>query len=121
MGIVNTFPACLESPYLVQDLDAPGQVGELMELAADRLAAATDLFESGQGDQADVTFFSYESIVLRNKNLSFLTVKAFYALFDIFTIYINTYISFVAHNLSVKTKHQSYNQRIQMYCIQFTQ
>ena len=33
-----------------------------MDLAADRLAAATDLFESGQGDQADVTFFSYESM-----------------------------------------------------------
>jgi len=62
MAIVNSFPRCLQSPYLIQDPEAPGGIGKLLELAADRLDAATNLFESGTGDQADVTFFSYEAM-----------------------------------------------------------
>jgi hypothetical protein len=62
MAIVNTFPRCLDSPYLVRDPDAPLRVGDLLALAADRLDAATNLFESRQGDQADVSFFSYETM-----------------------------------------------------------
>lgn len=62
MAIVNTFPRCLQSPYLIVDPEAPREVGKLLTLAADRLDAATNLFESGVGDQADVTFFSYEAM-----------------------------------------------------------
>ena len=62
MALVNSFPRCLQSPYLVQDPEAPAKIGELLALAADRLDAAGHLFESGHGDQADVTFFSYEAM-----------------------------------------------------------
>lgn len=62
MAIVNTFEKCLASPYLFEDPTAPERVEGLLRLAADRLEAATFLHQSGQGDQADVTLFSYEAM-----------------------------------------------------------
>jgi uncharacterized protein (UPF0332 family) len=62
MAIVNTFPKCLESPYLRHDPEAPAQVGSLLAIAGDRLEAAANIRASGQGDQADVTFLSYEAM-----------------------------------------------------------
>lgn len=62
MAIINTFPKCLDSPYLVQDKDAPLKVGALMSTAADRLEAAANINATGQGDMADVSFLSYEAM-----------------------------------------------------------
>lgn len=62
MAIVNTFPKCLDSPYLVEDKDAPARVGPLMSVAADRLEAAANINHTGQGDMADVSFLSYEAM-----------------------------------------------------------
>ncbi len=62
MAIINTFPKCLDSPYLVEDQDAASRVGALMSKAADRLEAAANINHSGQGDQADVSFLSYEAM-----------------------------------------------------------
>ncbi|MDG3003395.1 HEPN domain-containing protein [Paludisphaera mucosa] len=62
MAIINTFQKCLESPYLVADPEASARIGELLAKAADRLEAAANIHESGQGDPADVLFFSYESM-----------------------------------------------------------
>src|SRR5437879_6531739 len=62
MAIINTFPKCLDSPYLVQDKDAPLKVGALTSTAADRLEAAANIKSSGQGDMADVSFLSYEAM-----------------------------------------------------------
>jgi uncharacterized protein (UPF0332 family) len=62
MAIVNTFPRCLETPYLVRDPEAPARVGALLSLAGDRLEAAANIAATGQGDMADVTFLSYEAM-----------------------------------------------------------
>lgn len=61
MAIVNTFPKCLESPYLFEDKDAPNRVGSLLAMAGDRLEAAANIL-GGQGDPADATFLSYEAM-----------------------------------------------------------
>ena len=62
MAIINTFPKCLDSPYLIADKDAHARVGTLMATAADRLEAAANINHTGQGDMADVTFLSYEAM-----------------------------------------------------------
>src|SRR5436190_17356446 len=62
MAIINTFPKCLDSPYLFQDKDAPTRVGGLLALAGDRLEAAANIQMTGQGDPADVSFLSYEAM-----------------------------------------------------------
>ena len=62
MAIINTFPKCLDSPYLVVDENASTRVGGLMATAADRLEAAANINHTGQGDMADVSFLSYEAM-----------------------------------------------------------
>ena len=62
MAIINTFPKCLDSPYLAEDPNAPARVGSLMTTAADRLEAAANINYTGQGDLADVSFLSYEAM-----------------------------------------------------------
>jgi len=62
MAIVNTFQKCLETPYLVEDKDAPDRIGELLAKAGDRLEGAVNIHSSGQGDPADIVFLSYESM-----------------------------------------------------------
>ncbi len=62
MAIVNTFPKCLDSPYLFQDADAPKRIGPLLATAGDRLEAAANIQNTGQGDPADVCFLSYEAM-----------------------------------------------------------
>ena len=62
MAIINTFPKCLDSPYLFKDKDAPNRVGGLLALAGDRLEAAVNIQTTGQGDPADVSFLSYEAM-----------------------------------------------------------
>ncbi len=62
MAIINTFPKCLESPYLFKDDEAPHRIGGLLATAADRLEAAANIQTSGQGDPADVSFLSYEAM-----------------------------------------------------------
>ena len=62
MAIVNTFPKCLESPYLFEDAEAPKRVGGLLALAGDRLEAADNILRTGQGDPADASFLSYEAM-----------------------------------------------------------
>jgi hypothetical protein len=62
MAIVNTFQKCLETPYLVEDKDAPDRIGELLAKAGDRLEGAVNINSSGQGDPADVVFLSYEAM-----------------------------------------------------------
>jgi uncharacterized protein (UPF0332 family) len=62
MAIINTFPKCLDSPYLFEDKDAPARVGTLLASAGDRLEAAANIHTSGQGDQADVSLLSYEAM-----------------------------------------------------------
>src|SRR3954471_17164393 len=62
MAIVNTFQKCLESPYLFEDLEAPTLVGSLLAKAGDRLEAAANIRNTGQGDLADVSFLSYEAM-----------------------------------------------------------
>jgi uncharacterized protein (UPF0332 family) len=52
----------LESPYLFADLDAPAQVGGLLAKAGDRLEAAANIRNTGQGDPADISFLSYEAM-----------------------------------------------------------
>src|SRR5215831_11595595 len=62
MAIVNTFQKCLESPYLFEDQEAPAQVGQLLAKAGDRLEAAANIRNTGQGDPADISFLSYEAM-----------------------------------------------------------
>jgi uncharacterized protein (UPF0332 family) len=62
MAIVNTMQKCLESPYLFEDPEAPTLIGGLLAKAGDRLEAAANIRNSGQGDPADVTFLSYEAM-----------------------------------------------------------
>ncbi|MGE3818199.1 MAG: HEPN domain-containing protein [Isosphaeraceae bacterium] len=62
MAIVNTLSKCLDSPYLFIDEDAPQRVGTLLSKAGDRLEAAANILNSGQGDAADATFLSYEAM-----------------------------------------------------------
>lgn len=62
MAIINTFPKCLNSPYLFEDKDAPHRVGGLLALAGDRLEAAANILTAGQGDKADISLLSYEAM-----------------------------------------------------------
>lgn len=62
MGIVNTFEKCLDTPYLIEDKDAPDRIGELLAKAGDRLEGAVNLQTTGQGDPADIVFLSYEAM-----------------------------------------------------------
>ena len=62
MAIVNNLQKCLESPYLFEDADAPSRVPALLNLAADRLEAATNILTYNKGDKADVIFLSYEAM-----------------------------------------------------------
>jgi uncharacterized protein (UPF0332 family) len=62
MAIVNTFPKCLDSPYLTKDPEAASRVGSLLAIAGDRLEAAANIRADGKGDQADVSFLSYEAM-----------------------------------------------------------
>ncbi|MFO0892811.1 MAG: HEPN domain-containing protein [Isosphaeraceae bacterium] len=62
MAIVNTLQKCLDSPYLFVDEDAPKRVGSLLLKAGDRLEAAANILNTGQGDGADATFLSYEAM-----------------------------------------------------------
>jgi uncharacterized protein (UPF0332 family) len=62
MAIINTFPKCLDSPYLFEDKDAPARVGGLLAAAGDRLEAANNIHTTGQGDPADISLLSYEAM-----------------------------------------------------------
>jgi uncharacterized protein (UPF0332 family) len=62
MAIVNTFQKCLDSPYLFEDAEAKTQVGSLLARAGDRLEAAANIKNTGQGDPADIGFLSYEAM-----------------------------------------------------------
>ena len=62
MAIVNNLQKCLESPYLFEDTDAPSRVPALLNLAADRLEAATNIQTFSKGDKADIIFLSYEAM-----------------------------------------------------------
>ncbi len=62
MAIINTFEKCLQSPYLIEDQDAPGRIGELLAKAGDRLEASANIQTTGQGDPADVVFLCYEAM-----------------------------------------------------------
>jgi uncharacterized protein (UPF0332 family) len=62
MAIVNTFQKCLDSPYLFEDAEAKTQVGSLLAKAGDRLEAAANIKNTGQGDPADIGFLSYEAM-----------------------------------------------------------
>jgi uncharacterized protein (UPF0332 family) len=62
MAIVNTLQKCLDSPYLFEDQEAPTLVGSLLAKAGDRLEAAANIRNSGQGDPADIGFLSYEAM-----------------------------------------------------------
>lgn len=62
MAIVNNLQKCLESPYLFEDADAPKRVPALLNTAADRLEAATNIQTYNKGDKADIIFFSYEAM-----------------------------------------------------------
>jgi hypothetical protein len=60
MAIVNTLEKCLDSPYLFEDPEAPDRIGSLLAKAGDRLEAASNIQNTGQGDPADVSFLCYE-------------------------------------------------------------
>lgn len=62
MAIINTFPKCLETPYLFEDSQAKNRVGELLAKAGDRLEASVNIHTSGQGDPADANFLGYEAM-----------------------------------------------------------
>lgn len=62
MAIVQTFEACLESPYLSRDESAAERVGELLARAADRLDAAANLHAAPKGDPADPCLLCYEAM-----------------------------------------------------------
>jgi uncharacterized protein (UPF0332 family) len=62
MAIINTFQKCLDSPYLIEDKEAPARISDLLTKAGDRLDAAVNIHTSGQGDPADAVFLSYEAM-----------------------------------------------------------
>lgn len=62
MAIVNTFSKCLESPYLFVDEEAPSRVGGLLAKAGDRLEAAVNILQHGQGDPAEASYLTYEAM-----------------------------------------------------------
>jgi len=71
MAIINTFQKCLDSPYLVEDKEAPARISELLAKAGDRLDAAVNIHTTGQGDPADVVFLSYEAMFCCLRALAF--------------------------------------------------
>jgi uncharacterized protein (UPF0332 family) len=62
VAIVNTFPKCLDSPYLFEDKDAPARIPKLLAGAGDRLEAAVNIQTTGQGDPADAALLAYEAM-----------------------------------------------------------
>ncbi|WP_169979961.1 HEPN domain-containing protein [Tautonia rosea] len=62
MAIIQTFEACLKSPYLRRDDSAADRVGELLTRAADRLDAAANLRANPKGDPTDLCLMSYEAM-----------------------------------------------------------
>ncbi len=62
MAIVNNLQKCLESPYLFEDAEAPSRVPALLNSAADRLEAATNIHTYNKGDKADIIFLAYEAM-----------------------------------------------------------
>src|SRR3954447_6184154 len=62
MAIINTLQKCLDSPYLFEDQEAPNRIGGLLASAGDRLEAASNIQNTGQGDPADVSFLSYQAM-----------------------------------------------------------
>jgi len=62
MAIINTLQKCLESPYLFTDQEAPARIGALLTKAGDRIEAAANIQETGQGDPADISFLCYEAM-----------------------------------------------------------
>lgn len=62
MAIVQTFEACLQSPYLRRDDSAADRVGELLNRAADRLDAAANIQANPKGDPTDLCLMSYEAM-----------------------------------------------------------
>jgi uncharacterized protein (UPF0332 family) len=62
MAIINTLKKCLDSPFLFEDKEAPKLVGGLLVKAGDRLEAASNIKNTGEGDPADITFLSYEAM-----------------------------------------------------------
>jgi uncharacterized protein (UPF0332 family) len=62
MAIVNTFRKCLDSPYLMEDKEAPARIVDLLSKAGDRLEAAVNIHSTGTGDPADIVFLSYEAM-----------------------------------------------------------
>ncbi len=62
MAIINTLQKCLDSPYLVEDKEAPSRIVDLLSKAGDRLDGAVNIHTTGQGDPADVVFLSYEAM-----------------------------------------------------------
>lgn len=62
MAIVNTLQKCLDSPYLFKDDEAHTRIAGLLAKAGDRLEAAANIQNTGQGDPADVSFLSYEAM-----------------------------------------------------------
>ena len=62
MAIINTYHKCLESPYLFEDKEAAIKIPGLLAKAGDRLEAAFNIKNTGQGDLADIGFLSYEAM-----------------------------------------------------------
>src|SRR5436190_2428305 len=62
MAIINTLQKCLDSPYLIEDKEAPARIVDLLAKAGDRLEAAVNIHTTGQGDPADIVFLSYEAM-----------------------------------------------------------
>jgi uncharacterized protein (UPF0332 family) len=62
MAIIDTFQKCLESPYLVEDPEAPNRIGALLASAGDRLEAAVNIQTTGQGEPADASLLAYEAM-----------------------------------------------------------
>src|SRR5271166_6429596 len=57
MAIINTFQKCLDSPYLIEDKDAPARIGELLAKAGDRLEGSVNIQKTGQLDAEHVRKF----------------------------------------------------------------
>src|SRR5271169_3005557 len=62
MAIINTLQKCLDSPYLIEDKEAPTRIVDLLAKAGDRPDGAVNIHTTGQGDPADIVFLSYEAM-----------------------------------------------------------